>query len=110
MKTPCVYMITNCRNGVLYVGVTSNLSLRMNQHAQGLIEGFSKRYGLKALVYYEMHETMTGAIAREKQLKTWRRAWKARLIEGFNPDWRNLFDLQSGVVEFAPADLARQRT
>ena len=77
---PCVYILSSKPSGVLYIGVTSNLEKRMVEHDQGLIEGFTKRYGTKTLVYYEMLATMPEAIQREKQLKEWRRAWKVRLI------------------------------
>lgn len=109
MKQPCTYILCSRRNGVLYVGVTSALSLRMFQHAQGLSDGFTKRYGIKRLVYHEMHATMPEAIAREKQLKSWRRAWKVKLIESFNPEWQNLFDEVTGEVFDGPADIERRR-
>ena len=110
MKCPCVYILASKRDGVLYVGVTSDLHGRMAEHDQGLIAGFTKRYGVKLLVYYEFHEDMQAAIGREKQLKEWRRAWKVRLIEGMNPQWANLFDPASGEIAAGPADSARQRT
>jgi putative endonuclease len=81
----------------------------MSQHAQGLIEGFTKRYGTRCLVYYEMHETLLDAIAREKQLKHWERAWKIRLIHAFNPEWDDLFDRATGEIRFGPADVHRER-
>ena len=99
MKTPCVYILASKRDGVLYVGVTSDLHGRMAQHDQGLLEGFSKRYGVKLLVYFEFHVTMDDAIRREKQLKDWKRAWKVRLIETMNPEWHNLFDPNTGAIE-----------
>ena len=85
MKRPCVYILTNKPLGTLYIGVTSNLHKRMAEHAQGLVEGFTKRYGVKRLVYYELYDSMTDAIRREKRLKDWQRLWKIRLIEGMNP-------------------------
>ncbi len=106
-KTPCVYMLASKPYGTLYIGVTSDLHQRMAQHSQGLIEGFSKKYGLKTLVYYEMHATMPEAIVREKQLKKWNRVWKIRIIEQMNPEWRNLFDAATGEILFGPADLER---
>ena len=109
VKIPCVYILSNQPNGVLYIGVTSNLALRMTQHIDGSVAGFSKRYGLKHLVYYETFPTMLGAIAREKQLKEWRRAWKARLIDAFNPEWRNLFVNVTGEIAPSPANIARER-
>ena len=81
-------IVASGRNGTLYVGVTSDLVARVSQHKQGLFEGFSKRYGCKTLVWYEPFEF----IKREKQLKHWRRAWKLRLIEALNPEWRDLSD------------------
>ncbi len=90
MKQPCVYLLASKRNGTLYVGVTSNLVQRVWQHKQGLVEGFTKRYRVHTLVWYEVHATMQSAIAREKTLKKWERAWKVALIEQSNPDWRDL--------------------
>ena len=89
---PAVYILSSQRNGTLYVGVTSSLPTRIWQHKQGLIEGFSKRYNVKILVWYEIHETMESAITREKMIKKWRRAWKLELIEQNNPTWRDLWD------------------
>ncbi len=105
---PCVYILASKRNGVLYIGVTSALADRMAQHTHGLIEGFTKRYGVKLLVYYEFHATMPDAIRREKQLKEWQRAWKVRLIASMNPEWRNLFDPATGAIADGPADRQRQ--
>ena len=90
MKQPCVYMMASKRNGTLYIGVTSNLLQRVWHHKQGRVEGFTKRYGVHTLVWYELHETMMGAIAREKALKEWRRSWKLELIEKDNPEWQDL--------------------
>ena len=108
MKLPCVYILASQRNGVLYVGVTSDLEGRMSEHDQALIDGFTKRYGVKQLVYYEFHNSMDEAIRREKQLKEWKRAWKVRLIESVNPEWRNLFNPSAGEVAECPADRARE--
>ncbi|MBI5900984.1 MAG: GIY-YIG nuclease family protein [Rhodocyclales bacterium] len=91
MKLPCVYILASQRNGTLYVGVTSNLVQRIWQHKSDLVEGFTKKYGVHMLVWYEAHETMDSAIAREKTLKGWRRAWKLDLIEEANPAWRDLY-------------------
>jgi putative endonuclease len=91
MKTPCVYILANQRNGTLYVGVTSNLVQRVWQHKEGVVEGFTRKYGVKLLVWYELHATMESAIAREKQLKASKRARKIQLIEAMNPDWRDLY-------------------
>jgi putative endonuclease len=90
MKHPCVYILASKRNGTLYIGVTSNLAQRMWEHREALLEGFTKRYGVHMLVYYEVLSDMEAAIVREKQLKKWNRAWKLRLIEESNPTWRDL--------------------
>ena len=87
-----VYIITNRRDGTLYVGVTSELPRRAYQHREGLIDGFTKRYGLKMLVYYEQHDDIRNAIQREKNIKHWPRAWKVRLIHSMNPEWCDLYD------------------
>jgi putative endonuclease len=92
MKQPCVYLMASKRNGTLYVGVTSNLIQRVWQHKSGLMEGFTKRYGVHTLVWYEVHETMQTAIAREKAMKEWKRAWKIELIEKSNPEWCDLYE------------------
>ena len=89
-RSPCVYILASKRNGTLYIGVTSDLPGRIHQHRSGTIEGFSKRYDVKTLVWYEVHDEMEAAIRREKQLKKWERAWKLRLIEDGNPEWRDL--------------------
>ena len=107
MKDPCVYILASKPYGTLYVGVTSDLHGRMSEHSQGLYEGFTKKYGIKTLVYYEMHESMLEAIAREKLLKRWHRSWKYRLIEQMNPEWKNLFDLETGEIAFGSADEQR---
>lgn len=91
MKQPCVYLLASQRNGTLYVGVTSDLIKRVWQHRNHFVEGFTRRYGVHELVWYELHETMASAIAREKALKKWRRAWKIELIEQFNPNWQDLY-------------------
>lgn len=80
------------KNGTLYIGVTNNLTRRVYEHRNDLVEGFTKRYGIHALVYYELHEDINVAIAREKALKYWKRKWKIRLIEESNPEWRDLYD------------------
>lgn len=92
MKNPCVYMMANRRNGTLYTGVTSDLPRRAFDHLEGTLPGFTKRYRCKILVWYEVHETMEAAIAREKQVKAGSRADKLRLIESVNPTWIDLFD------------------
>jgi putative endonuclease len=108
-KSPRVYILASRRNGTLYVGVTSDLHQRMPLHKQGLIEGFTKKYRVHCLVYYEMHEPMDDAIRREKQLKEWRRLWKIRLIESMNPEWIDLFDDRSGEILDGPADVAGRK-
>ncbi|MEH3035140.1 MAG: GIY-YIG nuclease family protein [Sphingomonas adhaesiva] len=90
MKQPCVYILASGQHGTLYTGVTSNLESRIVQHREGLIEGFTTRYGVTRLVWFEMADTMEAAITREKQLKKWNRDWKLRLIEGTNPHWADL--------------------
>ena len=91
MKQPCVYLLASKRNGTLYVGVTSDLVQRVWQHKNDIVEGFTKRYGVHILVWYEVCETMQAAIAREKAIKEWKRAWKIELIEKFNSEWRDLY-------------------
>ena len=92
MKIPCVYMLASRRNGTLYIGVTSDVVQRVWQHRNDLADGFTKKYGVHRLVWYEVHETMESAIGREKALKKWNRAWKVRLIEEGNPDWVDLYE------------------
>ncbi|MCW6531543.1 MULTISPECIES: GIY-YIG nuclease family protein [Sphingomonas] len=89
-RQPAVYIVASDRNGTIYVGVTSNLLGRIYQHRSGEIEGFTERYHVKRLVWFELHERMESAILREKQLKNWRRAWKLALVEKDNPTWRDL--------------------
>ena len=91
MKTPCVYILASKPFGTLYVGVTSNLVRRVWLHKQSLVEGFTKQYQVRRLVWYEAHDTMESAIGREKAIKKWNRAWKIRLIEEGNPDWSDLY-------------------
>jgi putative endonuclease len=90
MKLPCVYLLASGRNGTLYVGVTSDLIRRVWQHKNDLVEGFTKRYGVHNLVWYEPHETMESAIKREKSIKKWNRKWKLGLVEKSNPQWQDL--------------------
>jgi len=87
-----VYIVTNRPNGTLYVGVTSDLAKRLWEHREGVVDGFTKRYGLKRLVFAEQHEEISLAIQREKNMKHWPRAWKVRLIRGQNPNWDDLYD------------------
>jgi putative endonuclease len=91
-RQPCVYILASRRNGTLYVGVTSNLPGRIWQHRNDAVEGFTSRYGVHVLVWFEVHETMESAIVREKAVKEWKRAWKVELIQRSNPDWRDLYD------------------
>ena len=90
-KLPYVYMMANKRNGTIYVGVTSDLAGRAWQHREGVVDGFTKRYGCKLLVWFERHDTMESAIMREKQIKGGSRRRKLTLIEGMNPRWQDLF-------------------
>jgi putative endonuclease len=90
-KQPAVYILASKRNGTLYTGVTSNLVKRIWEHKNDFVEGFSKRYAVHHLVWYEVHETMESAIQREKKVKGWKRAWKLKLIERLNPDWHDLY-------------------
>jgi putative endonuclease len=106
-KQPAVYILASKPNGVLCTGVTSDLFGRVAIHKQDLIDGFTKKYGVHRLVYYEMHQTMDAAILRETRIKKWKRAWKVRLIESMNPEWRDLFDERLGEIRDGPADLQR---
>ncbi|MCP4408904.1 MAG: GIY-YIG nuclease family protein [Gammaproteobacteria bacterium] len=92
MKQPTVYILASKRNGTLYTGVTSDLIKRVHEHKNGLIDGFTKKYRVHHLVYFEQCEDMMSAITREKQIKKWNRAWKLRLIEEGNPEWVNLYE------------------
>ena len=90
-KRMCVYILASKRNGTLYIGVSSNLRKRVWQHRNHLIEGFTKKYEVNRLVYYEVFDNPTAAIEREKRLKEWRRTWKIHLIEKQNPNWDDLY-------------------
>ena len=90
MRGAWVYILASKRNGTLYVGMTSDLQRRMEEHRQGLIEGFTKRYGVKRLVWAERHESIAAAVQREKTIKKYPRRWKLNLIESLNPQWRDL--------------------
>jgi len=92
-KQPAVYILASKRNGTLYIGVTSDLVGRIWEHRNNMAEGFTKRYGVHLLVWYELHESMESAIGREKMLKKWKRAWKLELIESTNPDWQDLYGM-----------------
>jgi putative endonuclease len=95
MKQPCVYILASGWDGTLYVGVTSDLVKRVWEHKNDMIEGFTKKYRVHNLVWFEQHETMESAILREKAIKEWKRAWKVELIEASNRRWR---DLYSGLL------------
>ena len=90
MSPFCVYILTNRRRGVLYVGVTNDLVRRLSQHRLKVVPGFTKTYGATQLVYFEEHNSILEARARERSLKRWRREWKFELVEQLNPDWRDL--------------------
>ena len=89
-RQPCVYLLARASHNTLYTGVTSNLLGRIHQHREGVVRGFTKRYGIKRLVWFEVHDTMEQAILREKRIKRWPRGWKYDLIHEQNPTWRDL--------------------
>ena len=95
VRQPAVYILVNKPNGTLYIGVTSDLLMRAWEHRNDMTEGFTKRYGIHRLVYYELYEDMVSAITREKQMKKWNRSWKLELVERQNPDWNDLWE---GIV------------
>jgi putative endonuclease len=97
LKQPAVYVLATKRNGTLYVGVTSDLKKRVWEHKNNLVEGFTKRYGVHQLVYFELHADIMAAITQEKQIKKWNRAWKLESIEEHNPHWNDLSDQLTGV-------------
>ena len=90
-KQPAGYILASKRNGTLYIGVTSDMAKRVWEHKNDLVEGFTKRYHVHSLVWYELHESMESAIKREKSMKEWKRVWKLELIESVNPDWDDLY-------------------
>ena len=90
-KQPAVYMLASKRNGTLYIGVTLNLVKRIWEHKNNMVEGFTKRYGVHQLVWYELHNNMESALEREKRMKGWKRKWKIELIESMNPNWQDLY-------------------
>ena len=100
MRDRCyyVYMLASGRNGTLYIGVTNDIARRTWQHRNGEVEGFTKKYGVHILVWYEVHGDVHAAIAREKQLKGWNRAWKIRMIEKNNSGWNDLYDRMRGEI------------
>jgi putative endonuclease len=87
-----IYILASQRNGTLYTGVTNDIARRGFEHREGISGGFAKRYGVKLLVYYEMHDDIQSAIEREKRIKKWNRAWKINLIESANPSWKDLYE------------------
>ncbi|MGR5503078.1 GIY-YIG nuclease family protein [Vibrio chaetopteri] len=92
MKRACVYILSSNNHKVLYVGVTSQLEQRVWQHKIGVVDGFTKKYHVHKLVFFELHQSMYSAIEREKQVKKWKREWKENLIKSINPDWADLYD------------------
>ena len=91
-RQPAVYILASKKNGTLYVGVTSDLVKRVWEHKNNMVDGFTKRYRVHQLVWYEIHDNMESAIMREKRLKGWKRLWKLNLIENHNPHWQDLYD------------------
>jgi putative endonuclease len=102
MRQACVYILASRMSGTLYIGATSDLVRRVWQHKTGEYGGFTAEYGVKDLVYFEMHDTMPEAILREKRMKKWRRAWKIALIERGNPLWRDLYEDLVGMNDGSP--------
>ncbi|HSW93815.1 MAG TPA: GIY-YIG nuclease family protein [Gammaproteobacteria bacterium] len=92
MNTSYVYILSSCRNGTIYIGVTNHLMRRVFEHKAKMVRGFTAQYGVDKLVYYEEHQEISTAIQREKRLKEWPRKWKIALIEKHNPYWNDLFD------------------
>ena len=92
MKQYYVYILASKKNGTIYIGVTGNLLKRVDEHKNNIVQGFTQKYNVHALVYYEQYGDINSAIAREKQLKKWNRQWKINLIEKDNPDWNDLFE------------------
>jgi len=102
MKKFYVYILCNKRNGTLYAGITSDLIKRIYEHKNNLVEGFTQKYNVHRLVWYEIHETAGTAISREKQIKAWKRQWKLRLIEENKPEWNDLYDIICEGTGFLP--------
>ncbi|MDX2095520.1 MAG: GIY-YIG nuclease family protein [Alphaproteobacteria bacterium] len=96
MKTYYVYIMTNKRNGTLYTGMTNDLVRRVYEHRSGIVEGFTKKYGLKMLVWYEQHSDVNEAIKREKNIQAWKREWKMNLIQSVNLEWVDLYNEITG--------------
>ena len=93
-----VYIMTNRKEGSLYIGITNNLARRAYEHREKLVSGFTQKYNLHRLVYYETYQTAQEAIQREKNMKEWKRAWKTELIETMNPEWEDMFERLGGVM------------
>ncbi|OGW18890.1 MAG: GIY-YIG nuclease [Nitrospinae bacterium RIFCSPLOWO2_12_FULL_45_22] len=91
-RQPAVYILASKRNGTLYVGITSDVIKRVWEHKNNVVKGFTERYSVHQLVWYELHETMESAIRKEKMLKNWKRVWKLELIERSNPNWQDLYE------------------
>ncbi len=91
MKSYYVYILASKRNGTLYIGITNNLIRRIYEHKQGMVKGFTKKYHVDRLVYFEENNDVISAITREKQMKKWKRSWKINLIEKNNPEWKDLY-------------------
>mgnify|MGYP005847013909 CR=1 FL=1 len=92
MKNYYVYILSSKRNGTLYTGVTSDIAKRVYEHKNGMVEGFTKKYCIHNLVWYEIHTSIESAITREKQIKKWKRVWELKLIERENPNWIDLYE------------------
>ena len=107
MKGGSVYILASQRNGTLYIGVTSDLPGRMYEHREGLVPGFTRRFGVTHLVWYENHSRIEDAIQREKNLKRWLRKWKLELIEKSNPEWRDLYEEMLAEFGFAASTADR---
>src|SRR5262245_25895207 len=107
-RQPAVYIMASGRNGTLYVGVTSDLVARTWQHRNHVVDGFTKKHAIEVLVWYELHGTMEFAIAREKQIKKWNRAWKIELIEKMNPYWHDLWPDITGEAKVAGFPRSRE--
>ena len=113
-KEPCVYILASKRDGILYIGVTSEIFERVALHKQDLHDGFTKRYKIHTLVYVEFHDTMASAIQREKRMKKWNRAWKVRRINEVNPQWIDLWQASGEILSHGPGgrsppDLAEEK-
>ena len=96
VKNYYIYILASQKNGTLYIGITNDLVKRCQEHIDGVYDGFTKKYGVKRLVYYEDYPSVAEAIAREKQLKEWNRQWKIDLIEQDNPEWFDLYKQMNG--------------